>query len=249
MLNQWLALAFVLLAGIVLAIYGIRNRNKSVEFHKYPVFDALSSEVGHAAEEGSIIHVALGNGSLFGEAAMTSVAALQGLDAMIDLAAAYDMPPVLTTGDPTLYLLATDWVRRAYARRGNLQRFRPTLVRFIASNPVSYAAMAATYMFDGGIGSTTMLGDYTQEISLIVDASVRCGIYSAGGTTSLQSLGALYPSFKPDQLLMGEELFSGGAAVSDNPIYKASLGAQDFLRILVVISILVVTVLSSLGII
>ena len=37
---------------------------------------------------------------------MTSVAAVRDLNTLVDLSATYDTPPVITTGDPLLYLLA-----------------------------------------------------------------------------------------------------------------------------------------------
>ncbi len=244
---QLVALGFVLIGAISLTIYGMRYRNQLPKARPFSVFRSLSDEVGRVAEEGSSIHIAIGNGSLTGDDAMTSVATLQGLSTLIDLAAAYDTPPLITTGDPTLYLLASDWMRRAYARLGSANLYRPNAVQFTAASPSAYAAMAASYLFDGKIGSNLVLGTFTQEISLLTEAAERQNIHSSGGTTSLQGLGALYPILGTDQLVVGEDMFAGGAEATQRPPFWASLWAQDTLRWIVIAGILVVAMVSLLG--
>ncbi len=246
-LMQLLALGFVLVGAVLLALYGIRYRSKAPELRTFPVFRALADEVGRVAEEGAAIHIAVGNGSLIGDEAMTSVATLQGLHALIDLSAAYDTPPLITTSDPTLYLLASDWMRRAYARIGSADLYRPSSVQYTAASPTAYAAMAATYLADGGLGSNIVLGAFTQEASLLTAAAERRNIHSTGGTTSPEGLGALYPALGQEQLVMGEDMFAGGAEVSRRSANFASLGAQDILRWLVIVGIVVAALTSLLG--
>jgi hypothetical protein len=246
-LMQLMALGLVLVAAIAFAIYGMRYRHQSPSTRSVPVFSSLADEVGRVAEEGASIHVALGNGSLIGEDAMTSVAALQRLSALIDLSAAYDTPPLITTSDPTLYLLAGDWMRRAYARLGSADLYKSVAVQFTATSPVTYAAMAATYLSDGGIGSNIVLGAFTQEVTLLTTTAEKRGIHSSGGTTSPQGLGALYPALDQEQLVMGEDMFAGSAAVSQRSSASASLWAQNVLRWLVIIGILGAALLSLTG--
>ncbi len=249
MLANLIALAITLIGAVALVVYGLRYRNRQPAWRAFPVFTGLSEEVGRSAEEGSVIHIALGNASLIGENAMTSVAALEALSALSDLAAAYDTPPIITTGDPTLYLLADDGMRRSYARLGNLRRYRRSLVQYIAADPTTYAAMTATYLYDVGIGANIILGAFDEEVSLITEAAARRGIYTMGGTPLASGLGALYPALKPKQLLMGEEFFAAGAEISQQSTYQASLGGQDLLRWLIMGSIVLIGILSILGIV
>ena len=83
-----------------------------------PAFSSLANEVGRVAEEGATIHVALGNGSVLQEEGIASIASLQGLVALTDLAAAYDTPPFITTSDPGTLLIAENQMRDAYAKLG-----------------------------------------------------------------------------------------------------------------------------------
>lgn len=244
MAEQIIALAFVLIGATMLAIYGLRYRDTPPETRDYPLFHALSDEVGRVAEEGKTIHIALGNGGLASSDALTSVAAIQSLTALFNLSAAYDAPPLITTSDPTLYLLAGDWMRRAYARIGNAARYRPLFVQFVAPTPTTYAAMAGTYFYDGGISSNIMLGTFEQEVSLLAEATQRRRIHSMGGTTSLEGISALYPLLPADEFVMGEELFAGGAEVIQRSPYWASLSAHDALRWLTIAGMVVAAILS-----
>lgn len=238
----------ILLAVVAAFIYAFRRRKKSSELRKIPIFEQLAGEVGRAAEEGTLIHITLGHGSLSGEDAMTSVASLESLTALADLSAAYDTPPIITTGDPTLYLLADDWMRRAYSRIGNVARYRPTLVQFVGASPVTYAAQAATYLYEKGVGSNIVLGSFAQEVSLFSEAAARRGIFTVGGSTSWQALSALFPAWGTENLVMGEDLFAGGALVTQEQKYEAALWGADAIRWAVIAGLIVLAVLSGLGI-
>lgn len=247
-LDQILAFILIIVAAVTLGVFSFRYHKKTLETRDFPIFASLADEVGRVAEEGALVHVALGSGSLIGENAMTSLAALQGLNALINLSAAYDTPPLLTTGDPMLYLLAGDWLRRAYIRLGNTDRYKPIFVQFSAPTPMTYAAMAATNFHDTNIGSSVILGAFDQEVSLLTEAASRKGIYGTGGTTSILGLSALYPSLGKQQLVMGEELFSASTKVLGKPVHHHSLWAQDILRWAVIAGMLGAAFLSLLGV-
>lgn len=247
MVTQLIALVLVLVAAVAMLIYGLRHRGRTPEPYPSPAFKALHDEVGRAAEEGKLIHIAIGKGNLLTEDAMTSVAALQGLSALMGLAAAYDTPPILTAGDPTLYLLAHDRLRTAYARIGNASSFRPAAVQFVAPSPMTYAAMAATYLYDQPIGTQVTLGVFDQEAALLSDATRRNNARAFGGTASVLGLAALYPDLGASELVIGEEMFSGGAAVTQRLSSRGSLWAQDVLRWLIVVGIVGVAAASLLG--
>ncbi len=244
--NQWLALACIVIS-IVLSIYfRIRFRSKTPAIRSFPIFETLPGQVGRAAEEGNTIHITLGQGNLLGENAMVSLAALQSLRFLMELSAGYDTPPLITTGDPTVFMLANDRLRSAYTRIGNANLYRPGLVQFTASSPLTYAAMSATHLLNGKIQSNIMLGAFDQEVSLLADAAHRRGIASTGGLVSPLSLSALYPALPQDRLVMGEDLFAGSALAKPDPAYWASLWAQDVLRWVLVGGVLAAALLSLL---
>ena len=250
MVDQLIALSVVVIGAIAFAVYGLREREEATPRPSVsPFFRDLSGEVGRVAEAGASIHVGLGHGGLLDADGMTSIAALQGLSSLIDLSAAYDTPPYITTGDPTVYLLADHRMRRAYARLGNVGRYRPEFVHFSAHDPVLYAAMTATLLHDRPVDTNVMLGSFGQEISLLTEAARRRQAKSLGGTTTLEGSAALYPALPDDRQLVGEFLFAGGAAVTDRASFDAGLHTQDVLRWVVVVALIVTAVLSLVGLI
>jgi len=72
----------------------------------------------------------------------------------------------------------------------------------------------------------------------LTTAAEKRSIHSSGGTTSPQGLGALYPALDQEQLVIGEDLFAGSAAVSSLSSALASLKAQDILRWLAILGII-----------
>ncbi len=247
MSSQLVGLALVLIGATAFAVFGIRQRRRTSDAHVMPMFRAFAEEVGRVAEEGAVVHVALGSGGLMSEEGMVSVAALQGLSALTELAAAYDTPPLMSAGDPTLYLLADSQMRAAYARLGSAGHHRPGTIQFSASTPLLYAAMAATLNTDEPVGTQISLGAFDQEVSLLADSATSRNIKAYGGATSALGVAALYPTLDRDQLVVGEALFSGGAEVSGRSAFWASLSAQNVLRWLVIIGTLLVAGASLLG--
>lgn len=247
MANQMIALGLALIGAVALAVTGIYQRRKTHGETIVPLFKAFPNEVGRVAEEGRAIHVALGSGGILGEQSMVSVAALQGLSGLTELSAAYDTPPTVTTGDPTLYLLAENQVRDGYARLGSAESYRFGTVRFVAPSPVAYAAMAATVTSDESLGASINLGSFDQEISLLAHAAVVKNVALYGGAASPQGAAALYPILRDDHIAIGEELFSGGAEATGRSGFWAGLATQDILRWLVIAGIVAVAVASLLG--
>jgi hypothetical protein len=270
MISQLAALGLVLIGAVALSVYGMRQQRgrrgpqatdaqgraldqeagellqpgSASPLHVQPVFSAFTDEVGRVAEQGVAIHVALGSGGLLSEQGMVSVAALQSLDALVALSVAYDTPPFVTTGDATLYLLADTRVRAAYGRLGNLRSYRPTAVQFTAPSPLLYAAQAATLAADQRLGTNINLGAFDQEVTLLTDAALRKNVKVYAGATSAQGLAALYPDIDQDRLVMGEELFAGGAEVTRRSAFWASLYAENLLRWLVIAAIGIATLIS-----
>ncbi len=250
MADQLIALSVVMIGAIAFAIHGLRHRDQVPSRPATsPFFEDISGEVGRAAEAGASIHVGLGHGGLLDQQGMTSIAALQGLGSLIDLSAAYDTPPYITTGDPTVYLLADHRMRRAYARLGNVGGYRPAFVHYSAHTPLLYAAMAGTLLHDRPVDTNIMIGAFGQEISLLNESGRRRQAKSLGGTTTLEGSAALYPALSEDRQLIGEFLFAGGAAVTDRSSFDAGLWVQNVLRWLVILALIGTAILSLLELI
>lgn len=238
------AISLLLLSGLVLVVLLILRGRKGTlpAARQLSAFQDLPGEIGYAAEGGGTIHMALGSGGLAGENAITSLAALQALDALADIAVLYNAPPIITVGDATLLPLAQDVMRRAYERHGLSKRYDPALVRFVAPSPVAYAAGAANVAAAEGVTTNVMMGAFGSEVSLIADTGARRDLVQPAAVAAPDAIGALYPA--TERLAVGEELYTAGAQLSRERRYLASLIAQDVFRIILALIILVAAMLA-----
>ncbi len=229
----WLGLSFLVL--LVLLI--VRGRNGPIpKTRSLPAFQDLLTQAGYAAESGKAIHIALGGGTLYGEDAITSLAGLQVLDALADVAVSYSAPPIVTVGDPVLLPVAQDMLRRAYERSGRAEAYSPSRVQFIAPSPTAYAAGAAYMAASDSVMVNVVAGAFGAEVSLISDASTRRGLPQLAAAVAPDALGALYPA--TDRLAVGEEMFAASAQINGRRGHLVSLVAHDILRVALVLTIL-----------
>jgi len=223
-----LALALLLFLFLTMRI----RAGRPPRIRHLPAFDDLPLELGHSAESGAPLHFALGSGGLGGSHTLTSIASLEVLEQLAEVATAYGTPPIVTVGDPTLLPLAQDTLRRAYQRQGKPQRFDPAAVRFVTHEPISYAAGTADTTAHENVHASVAMGLFEEEVSLLSHAGASLNMPQMTAVDRLRALGALYPT--ATKLAAGEELYAGPARLVKSPRHLASLRVQDILRFLLV---------------
>lgn len=238
------AIFLLLFGALVLIVLSILRRRKEPPLHTREVagLRGLEREIERAAESANPVHVALGTGGLSSGDTITSLAGLQALEGLVDAAVAYDVPPIVTVGHPTLLPLAQDALRRAYERRGARELYDPGQVRFVAPSPLAYAAGANPVGAPEDATASIAAGAYGSEVSLLAESSDRRRMAQWAAADSTEAMGALYPA--TDRLAVGEELYAIGAQVTEKDKYVTSLMAEDVLRFLVVAAILGAAVLA-----
>lgn len=236
---------FLLLFG-ALSLIGLTmlHRRRETPLHTREVtgLQGLEREIQRAAESASPVHIALGSGGLSSGDTITSLAGLQALEGLVDAAVAYEVPPIVTVGHPTLLPLAQDVLRRAYERRGATELYDPDQVRFVAPSPLAYSAGANTVGAPENTTASIAAGAYGSDVSLLADSSERRHMAQWAAADSAEAMGALYPA--TDRLAVGEELYAIGAQVTGKDKYITSLITEDILRFLVVAAILGAAVLA-----
>jgi hypothetical protein len=210
------------------------------ELRPLPGLKRLPDAVGHSAETGQPIHVSVGVAGVGGPATAETWAGLTLLSQLADKAAACDTPLIVTVADPTVVPLAQDIVRRAYIRHGNPEGYDPTQVRFIAPEPVAYAAGVMGLLEREQLTGSVMVGTFGTEYLLMGETGARRGVHQVVGTASPETLPLVYAS--ADETLIGEEMFAGGAYLAGLPLQVASLLAEDWARWLVILLIVVAAV-------
>lgn len=240
-------LFFIILTGAGLMALTYRTqKGGAVKLRPHPGYLTLQKQVGQAVESGQPIHISLGRGSLSGRANPTSVAALTILNHLAEGSCANGMPPTVTTGDGTLLLAGQDQLRQVYHQAHRPAEYQPGMVQFQASSsdPITYAAGTSQVVNQQAWGGNILIGQFGQEIPLIIEAGSRAQAEQIISTDDPVALALAYPS--AHALIIGEEHLAAGAYLNGQPAQLASLQLQDILRLLIIIAILLATLMGLL---
>lgn len=234
---QWIGLCLVLV--LIFTFWGRNNPRRA--FRSIPAFHQLQRTIELSVEDGSRMQISLGHGGLLGPESAAAFAGLTLLRRVADIAADSDQPPIATTGDGAIMLLAQDTLRNSYLRQGISDQFHLRLAQASGLTPFSFAAGALPRILDRGVSASALAGSFGEEAALLTAASMHSGGFSLGGSENLSGQAILFAG--ADQPLIGEELFAIGAYMDAGATHQASLRAQDVLRWLVILLLIIASLI------
>lgn len=244
-LAAMLSLAALGLFVLVVLFFAFPGRRWPVVFRPLRAFEALGTALERAVEAGERVHVSLGTGSVTGPEVGPALAGLAVLSRVGSATAMSDRPVVVTTGNGAMAVLAQDTLRAAYDRASAKERYRPTSARMLGPTPYSYVAGLPVVLATEHVSVNMLIGSFGLEGALAADFGERQQSFVLAGADDIQTQSLLYAT--AEYPLIGEEVFAGGAYLNVGPLHRASLRAQDVIRLLVVAGILVGTVLRTLA--
>ncbi len=219
-------------------------------------YTVLKGLLGRSAEAGQPVHLSLGISGIGDQFTADTMAALNVLDYLAERGAISASPPIVTCAHPTALPVAQDLMRRAYRRQGYPEEFDPTRVRMIAPDPhlylggqneaFAYAAGTMHILDHQKLVANVMVGNFGSEFLLLGETGARNNLSQVGGTSATQVLPFVYAT--TNHPLIGEEIYAGGAYLSDKPSHRSSLFAQDVMRWLLVVGLVGGILLRTLGI-
>jgi hypothetical protein len=234
---QWIGLCLVLI--LLFSFWGRNNPRRALR--SIPAFHQLRRTIELSVEDGSRIQISLGRGGILGPESAAAFAGLTLLRQVADIAADSDQPPIATTGDGIILLLAQDTLRHSYQRLGISDHYHLRLAQTTGLTPFSYAAGTLPRILDRNVSSTALAGSFAAEAGLLTAATHLSGGFSLGGSENLSGQAILFAS--ADQPLIGEELFATGAYMDAGATHQASLRAQDVLRWVVIMMLILSAVI------
>jgi hypothetical protein len=242
-------LELAIVIGSILLLLGLTALSSRAprSFRPIPAFARLQRFIGLSVEEGTRLHVSLGRGGLLGAHSGASLAGLAMLRQLTERTSVGDQPPVATTGDPALVLLAQDTLTTGYQAANAQDLYSPTTGRMTGPTPFSFAAGAMPILRDENVSTNLLLGGFGSEIALLTDTALRVGVPTLGGTDDLAAQAVLYAAAQDP--LIGEEMFAAGAYLGAGQPHTASLTVQDVLRWLLIAFLLGGALLKLLGLI
>ncbi len=243
-----IGLILVLITSALVLLLTVRQKRRSQApvFRRIAALSQFKRAVSSSVEDGTRIHVSLGNASLNRPASASAFVSLTALRRIGQLSSAGDNPPVATSGDSVLAILSQDTLHQVARETHTLDLYDPTHGALAGVTPLSYVSGALEQMQDPEIKTNVLIGNYGSEVGLLRTSSHEKGAYTLGASDSLPAQAVLYAT--TEKPLIGEELFALPAYLHSTPIHNASLQTQDLLRGLVVLIILGGSILKLLGI-
>ncbi len=251
-LEPLVGLVLVLLAaGLVLGFSLTMRRSQRrqarsrVVLRPIRAMQRLRRAIGLAVEDGSRLHVTLGESSMISPTNATALVGLSALERIGTLSSLSDRPPVTTSGDGVLAILSQDTLRAAYHMANVPDQYDPSQARLAGPTPFSYVAGTLPVIYDERVSANILIGNFGPEVALLTEAADRRDAFSIAGSDSIAAQAVLYATAR--EPLIGEEVFAVPAYLQARPVYQASLRAQDILRWIVIAALIIGSVLSLLG--
>ena len=237
----------VLSAALIVGFWILSKQSgRAPVLRQVNAFEDLPQKAGEAVESGKRIHVSLGSGGVGGQNTAVTLAGLTVLEAAAEAATISDKPPIVTAGDGTAMILAQDTLRRTYKRQNVPESYDHLSGRLAGASPLSYAAGVMTALKDESVSVNLFVGSFGNEAALMAAAGWDAGAHQIIGANNVEAQALMVAA--ADHALVGEDVFASGAYLSGGKTsHRASLQAQDVLRVLIVLAILGGTLLKVLG--
>jgi len=239
-------LLFVLVFLGLMISFALSGRKRAFQpSREIPAFDRLQRVIGLAVEAGKRLHLTLGRGGITGLEGASAVIGLTILERFARVASVSDRPPVATSGDGTLAILSQDTLRKTFKTIGAEGQYDPAFGQLSGLTPMGYAAGTMPLFYDEPLAATVFAGHFGSEVALLTDAAGQNDVLALAGSDSLPAQAVMYAT--AEQPLIGEELYAAGAYLKAGPMHLASLRAQDILRWVLVLAIIIGAGLKLLG--
>jgi hypothetical protein len=242
-----LGLGFIVLFIFLILIFAFLDR-KDARFllREIPAYQRLKREISLAVEGGKKLHLTLGRGGITDIRAGSGFIGLSMLHRISRTVAVSDHPPVVSSGEALISILARDTIKNAFTSAGAEQFFDPNQSRLSGLTPFAYAAGAMPVVLEDKISVDVLAGSFGAEVGLIIDAAEQSQGVVLGGSDNLSAQAVMYASVQDP--LIGEELYASGAYLQSGPWQRTSIRVQDLMRWVLVGALLAGAVLKIAGV-
>lgn len=228
----------------------LSRRHKLWPLRELAPYQRIRGAIGRAAELGKGVHFSPGSGDLAqGVHPVETLAGLTIGEAVARQAAHNGARLVTTTNGPVAYAVADNAMARGYANVGRLADYNPEDTRFITqgqSDSLPYLVGAADVVEHEDTATNIAVGYFGSEYLLLGETAARRGANQIVGSSEASAIPLMLTTADPEQVLIGEEIFAGGAYLQQRASHVASLNAQDVVRIMLIIVIIIGVILANL---
>lgn len=234
---SWIGMAVVvvLVLFILLNIGRARKHPEGLYIRRIPGLNAMDEAIGRATEMGKPVLMVPGIGGLNA----ISMQALNIFAHVTRTAARFGTPIRLCLANAAVYTVAQEIISDVYQKEGVPERFDQNSVQFISDRQFAFAAGVSGVIHRERAAATFFLGEFFAESLIFAESANSIGaIQIAGSTSNTQT-----PFFIAacDYVLIADEFYAASAYLSREPVLVGSLVGQDWVKLLVISSIVLGT--------
>lgn len=262
--NETISFLLILLAFAVVAvtsaIVGFRRKRAAQQgvdeasvqpLREIAAYDEMVPKiVGQSIEADRPIMFSTGSASLGDQSTAVTLAGAALTYYVTQQAAIGETPPLFLTSETSVVPFGYDVLRRAYLSRGQSVRSGLQSVRWFPSGPAGerslvFAAMLTATMHSDDVAGNVFVGRFGEELALALLSSQRREAPSIAGSSDIIGQAVAYAM--ADGALIGEDIFSSVGYLGDKASEKGALAAQDMLRLLIILTILLIALYQTAG--
>ncbi len=135
----------VLFLGLMIFFSFINKDSTKRNIRPIPAYDKINQQINIAVEDGTQLHISLGRGGMTGPESASALAGLSILKQIIKKSSVCDHPPVASTGDAVISILAQDIIQGTSKAISVSDQLRNPSGELIGVTPFSYAAGSSDY--------------------------------------------------------------------------------------------------------
>lgn len=244
---------FILLLLMIAAVYFYMDKalkgKELPRIRTIPAVDAIYEGVGRSIEMERPVHFSMGasGGALHTSLVSMTLAALMILRHTVKLCARLGSRLIIhIPGQTEAIPLVEGIARDAYIEEGKPEMFMREDLRYHGYSSTSFTqAVAGSYARDG-VGLNVMVGIWYTDCVMPLESAKIYGGLNVGGTA--RWIMAYAFAMMTDYLLLGEELYAAGAAVSDNPVMVSGIASEEIGKYFSLVILVVGLILMALGV-
>jgi len=229
-------------AGAVLVFTKWAKEGKKLFVRKIAGVDAVEEAVGRATEMGKPVLFIPGISDVED---IETIAGISILGRVAGIVAQYDAPLMVPTRYPMVLAACQEVVEQAYTEVGRSDAYDDDSVRYVAGEQFAFTATVNGMMMRDRPAANIYMGAFFAESLLLAETGNAAGSIQIAGTARPEQLPFFIAAC--DFTLMGEELYAASSYLSKEPLMLGGLKGQDFVKVILIISIVVGAILVTLG--
>lgn len=240
--TEFITLVFVLIFAALVYIM-VKAARKGKELYIRPIagIQEIDNALGRATEMGRPILFVPGLSSI---SDVATLAGLAILSRVAKKAAEYDTRILVPVADYIVLPIAQEIVKEAHYEAGRPDTYDKNSVFFISAAQFAFVAGVNGIMIREKTATNFYMGMFFAESLLMTETGSMTGAVQIAGTDAVAQLPFFITTC--DYTLIGEELYAASAYLSRQPLILGTLKAQDYMKFLIIVLVVLGTILSTM---